>query len=363
MIVGMKRQQQHAIVGLVAAGVLWGLTVPLSKLSLAWLSPGWLTAVRFTIAALVLGWVARRELRAALTPSVLATGAVGFGGVVMLQNAGIQRTSVSAAAVVIGTVPVLVAVMSAATGTTRIGGRRWLGNAVALGGLSMVAGVSGGGSGIGDGLVFASSVLSAVFVTLQPRLLEDRDPAAVTAVQFAAAAAVAIPIALATGAAPAAAPGLPTMIAVLALALAGTVLPFWLFAAGQARVRPEVAGTFLNLEPLVGAAVGWIGFGEHAGFVQLLGMVAVLSGIALGSLSGGNPQGHAMPGRIVAADAESSTATSEPMAACRGRRGGSNARPDPAFHPAVASALPGFVGVRRRRRAARGRSRLRDLCE
>src|SRR5579859_7664000 len=103
----MNCQQRNAIASLSAAGVLWGLTVPLSKLSLAWLSPAWLTAGRFAIAALILGWTARRQLRTAVTPRVITAGAVGFGGVVMLQNAGIDRTSVSAAAVVIGTVPVL----------------------------------------------------------------------------------------------------------------------------------------------------------------------------------------------------------------------------------------------------------------
>src|SRR2546421_316774 len=112
----MNRQQQKTIAALTTAGVLWGLTVPLSKLSLAWLSPAWLAAARFTVAAALLGWIARRELRTALRPAVLATGAVGFGGAVLLQNLGIEQTSVSHAAVVIGAVPVLVAVLSAGRG-------------------------------------------------------------------------------------------------------------------------------------------------------------------------------------------------------------------------------------------------------
>jgi O-acetylserine/cysteine efflux transporter len=36
----------------------------------------------------------------------------------------------------------------------------------------------------------------------------------------------------------------------------GTLLPFTLFAYAQGRVSPEVAGAFLNLEPLVGAVAG-----------------------------------------------------------------------------------------------------------
>ena len=44
---------------LAAAGALWGLTVPLSKLGLEWLGAGWLAVARFAIAAPLLALVAR----------------------------------------------------------------------------------------------------------------------------------------------------------------------------------------------------------------------------------------------------------------------------------------------------------------
>ena len=71
------------------------------------------------------------------------------------------------------------------------------------------------------------------------------------------------------------------VIALAALAIAGTLLPFWLFAFGQAHVPAGIAGAFLNLEPLVGVGVGWVGFGEAVAANQLLGGVAVLAGIGL----------------------------------------------------------------------------------
>src|SRR6185437_2671399 len=51
----------------------------------------------------------------------------------------------------------------------------------------------------------------------------------------------------------------------------------------QGRVSAEVAGAFLNLEPLVGAVAGVAVFGDPAGPVQLAGGVAILAGIALSS--------------------------------------------------------------------------------
>jgi len=274
-----------AILALTAAGLLWGLTVPLTKLSLEWLGPGWLTVARFAAAAPLLAIVGRAGLRAALTPGVAGAGAAGFGAVILLQNVGIERTSVSHAALVVGAVPVLVALIAAAAGHGVARPTAWSGYALALAGVAMVAGAGGSGASLGgDAIVLASVVLSAAFVVGQPRLLAGRDPAAVTAVQFTAAALVAVPFAVAFEGVPDAAGTAAPALGVLALAFAGTLLPFWLFAYGQARVPAQLAGGFLNLEPLVGAAAGWLAFGETVAAAQLAGAVAILGGIALSTL-------------------------------------------------------------------------------
>jgi drug/metabolite transporter (DMT)-like permease len=154
-----------------------------------------------------------------------------------------------------------------------------------------VAGAGGGGATAhGDILVLVSVILSAAFVAIQPRLLEGRDAAAVTAVQFAGGALVALPVSMLTEGVPHA-PGAPTpALALAALALAGTPLPFWLFAFGQARVPAELAGAFLNLEPVVGAAAGWLALGEPAALGQIAGVVAVLAGVAMSTAPAKPPQ-------------------------------------------------------------------------
>jgi drug/metabolite transporter (DMT)-like permease len=289
----MNINRRHAVAALAAAGLLWGTTVPLSKLALAWLPPGWLTVARFGLAAAVLLAVARRRggLRAAFTPAVLAAGALGYGGSVMVQNAGIARTSVTHAALLIGAVPVLVAVIAAVWYRAVAAPVAWFGFAVSLGGVGLVtAGGGGGGATMaGDGLVLASLLLSATVTVAQGRLLTGRDPLAVTAVQFLGATLGALPIAVLTEGTPAL-PGLAgtagvgPVLAVVALALFGTLAPFTLFAFGQSRVSAEVAGAFLNLEPLVGAVAGAVAFGEPVGLVQVVGGLAILGGIGLSSL-------------------------------------------------------------------------------
>jgi O-acetylserine/cysteine efflux transporter len=282
ILIHMKSQHRSALFALAAAGTLWGLNVPLTKLALGWLNPGWLSVARFLVAAPVLALVGRRGLRDALSAQVLASGAIGFGAVIVLQNAGIEHTSVSHAAMIVGAIPVLVALIAAGLGRTTTRALTWAGYAVALIGVACVAGAGGGGaSEHGDLLVLGSAVLSAVFIALQPRLLAERDAAAVTAVQFAGGALVALPVAVVTGGIPHGPNAAVPALALAALALAGTPLPFWLFAFGQARVPAELAGAFLNLEPVVGAAAAWLVLGEPAVFGQLVGVAVVLAGIVM----------------------------------------------------------------------------------
>jgi drug/metabolite transporter (DMT)-like permease len=289
-MVHMHDHDRNALAALAAAGALWGLTVPLSKLSLGWLAPAWLSFARFAAAAPLLALCGRRRLRQALTPGIAASGALGFGAVIVLQNAGIERTSVTHAALLVGAVPVLVAVIAAASGRGTGNLRKWSGYLLTLAGVALIA--RSGGSGarpVGDLLVLGSVVLSATFIVLQPQLLAGRDAAAVTAVQFLAGALVALPLALLTEPAPSGAVHAGPVLALTALSLAGTLLPFWLFAFGQARVPADVAGTFVNLEPVVGAAVGWAGFGDAASLIQFAGALAVLAGIALSTTRARKP--------------------------------------------------------------------------
>jgi O-acetylserine/cysteine efflux transporter len=272
---------RNAYIALTAAGLLWGLTVPLSKAVLDWLDGGWLTVVRFALAAPLLALVARRHLRGACTPAVLLSGAMGYGLVIVLQNAGIERTSVSHAALIVGAVPALVALATAASGRGRADRRAAAGFALALAGVGIVAGGGGGAATpAGDLLVLASAALSATFVVVQADVLKGRDPVAVTAVQMLGGALAAVPNAAFEGLPHAPHSVLP-VLALAALLTAGTLGPYALFAYGQASVAPELAGAFLNLEPLVGAAAGALAFGDPFGGPQLAGAVAILMGIGL----------------------------------------------------------------------------------
>jgi drug/metabolite transporter (DMT)-like permease len=280
----MYTDRRRAIAALTAAGLLWGTTVPLSKVALEWLPPGWLTFARFAVAAVILLIVTRSKVRAVCSPALLASGAIGYGGSVALQNTGITRTSVSQASLLIGAVPVLIAIMAAWRNHAVARPLAWAGFAVSLAGVAMVAGDGGRGATVsGDGLILASLLVSAAFTVAQVSLLRGRDPIAVTAVQFLGAALAVLPVALTSEGMPTA-PSSPGMaLAVLGLAVVGTLAPFALFAYGQSKVAAEVAGAFVNLEPVVGAAAGAVVFGDPASLGLIAGGAAILVGIAMSS--------------------------------------------------------------------------------
>src|SRR5215467_13298296 len=115
---------RRTFAALIGAGLLWGTTVPLSKLALYWLAPGWLTFMRFAVAAAILLPAARRGLRAAFRPAVLASGALGYGGAV----------------------PVMVAVIAAVWQRAVARPVAWAGFALSLAEVGVVAGGGGGGA-------------------------------------------------------------------------------------------------------------------------------------------------------------------------------------------------------------------------
>lgn len=281
----MTSSRRLALVSLAVAGLLWGMTVPLTKVALGAMEPGWLTVARFGVAGVMLAAVLRRRLAAACSAGVLGWGAVGYGGAVLLQNIGMGLTSVSHGALLVGCTPVLVAVISAVWLRSVATPLAWCGLAASMLGVVGVSGAGGGDSSlVGDAIVFAGIAVSAVFAVVQSRLLPGRDVAAVTAVQFLAVAVGCVPLAFVLDGAPVVSGGAGESLAVVALAVAGTLVPFTLFAYGQSIVPPEVAGAFINFEPVVGVALGMAVFGDPAGVVQFVFGSVVVLGIVVSSL-------------------------------------------------------------------------------
>ena len=115
-------------------------------------------------------------------------GAVGYGVVIVLQNAGIERTSVSHAALIVGAVPALVALIAVATGRGEHRPGR-VGRLRARARRRRDRRRRRRGRRDRSAATRSSCCRSrsrATFVVVQPSLLAGRDPIAVTAVQMIA---------------------------------------------------------------------------------------------------------------------------------------------------------------------------------
>ena len=262
----------------------------MTKTALGGFGPGWLTVLRFTVAGLILIAVLRPRLQD-VRPALVLWGALGYGACIAIQNVGLTRTSVTHAALLVGAVPVLVAVMAVIFDRARVRPTAWMGFGLSLAGIAVVAGSGGGDASlIGDALVLVSVVVGSGFTIVQARMLPGQDVIAVSAAQFLASAALIAPIALITEGVPGPGPSgwpMSAVLAAVALATVGTVLPYTLFALGQTGVAPQVAGVFLNLETLVAAVLGATLFGEAMGAGQAVGAVVLLVGIYFSTVNAG----------------------------------------------------------------------------
>ena len=286
-------ERSRALAALTVAGGTWGLTLPLSAIVLRHASPAWLVCTRFGLAALLLGLISRRgDLRAALRPRIVGWGILGYGCVVLLQGAAIERTSVGHVAMIGGVVPVLVVLIAIARGGEYPSRTATLGLLGAVGGVAFITGGGGHASLAGDALVLLASLCSSIYIAAQPPLLLKRNPVAVTAVQMGAASIASVPLVLLGGPTPHVHGS--TLLALLGLVTVGSLLPFTLYAWSQTRVPSEVAGVFLNLEALVGALVGIAAFHDPATARQLSGMALMLSGILLVAAKASRPNGWAI---------------------------------------------------------------------
>jgi drug/metabolite transporter (DMT)-like permease len=195
----------------------------------------------------------------------------------LLQFEGLDRTTASSAALLVGVAPPTMAVAGALFEGERPGRATWA--AVALSAVGVALLVGGPGEGrtlLGDALVFAS-MLAAVAWSLHTRRVARRTGVlAATGLQFLLGLGWLAPLAgLLEGPPPVRLSAL-TWGALAALGVGCTAVTFGLWNWGLQRVEAARAGVFGNLEPVVGAALGVLLLGERLGPLALVGGLLVL---------------------------------------------------------------------------------------
>jgi drug/metabolite transporter (DMT)-like permease len=280
---------------LIVLAVIWGGSIPLTKLGLRDFPPLTLTALRYLVAAPVFLVVL---LRHPLPPArgLAAAGALGVLGIgvgQVSQTLGVLRTTASAATVISATIPILVVAFAAIRLSQPIRIRQACGLAVAFGGIGCVvignpdqhAPAFAAASLVGDALVLLSAVAVALYYVLSTELAGRYSVTAVAALTSLAGAGAVTPIAAWEASRAQVSVTVQGVAVVLYLAILVTAFGIWVWLRALRRLPASTAAALQYLQPLVGVAASAALFGDRLGVWFWAGTALVLAGVALTTAS------------------------------------------------------------------------------
>jgi drug/metabolite transporter (DMT)-like permease len=215
---------------------------------------------------------------------ILIAALVGVPIQFLVQFAGLARTTVSHASLMVGVLPVLLAAGSALFAHEHVTARRWIALVASTIGAGLIAfGASTGEAGtqaslVGDLLVAGSLFAAVAWILITQRLMKSGHYSSVSAsayVMTAGTPMLAIWVFATEGALPIHLSAL-TWMSVAAMGLLATTFTTFLWNWGLAQVPASQAGVFINLEPVVGALLGVLIFHDLLGPYGIIGGLLVI---------------------------------------------------------------------------------------
>ena len=307
----MHRDRHRALgyASLATAGSLWGTGFVFGKWALEELSVGHLVLLRFVFASLALAvplWREHREtpirVRGADLRLILTAGLIGIAVQYLVQFGGLARTTVSHASLMVGMLPVMLAVAAVFFTHERLDGIGWSGLVASTIGAALVA--LGGGAAdtaagatlTGDAMVVVSLIAGVAWILLSQRLMQrNHSPVSATALVIIVGTFFLGVWVIATE-------GIPPVthlsgrawLSVAAMGVLATAIATLLWNWGLARVPASQAGVFVNLEPVVGAALGVLLFGDTFGGWSIVGGLLIVGAAVVVSLRKTSGQGASL---------------------------------------------------------------------
>lgn len=266
------------------AGCCWGTGFFFGKVALEELSVGHMVLYRFVFASLGMLPVVllhRQHFSRSEWFTLLVSALLGVPIQFLIQFEGLAHTTVSHASLMVGTMPVILAVGAAIFAHERLDRIGWaaLGASTLGAGLIALSGKHGahGATLYGDLLVVLSLVVALGWILLNKRLIERHPPLVVTAyVILTGCAMLAVWVVLRDGPPPLHVSAT-TWFALAASGLVATALSTSAWNWGIGRIPASEAGIFLNLEPLIGSVLGITLLGDSLGPAAWVGGAAILS--------------------------------------------------------------------------------------
>jgi drug/metabolite transporter (DMT)-like permease len=255
-----------------AAGSLWGTGFFFGKIALGEMSVGHMVLYRFLFAMPVALPIALRQLTRWTRRDWIVLAVSAFFGIplqFLVQFQGLSLTTVAHASLMVGTMPVVLAAAAAIFLHERLDALGWFALATSTVGACLIALAGDGGGGaslMGDLLVVTSLVIALVWILGNKDLLNRHGALAVTSRSLVLGTVMlAVWVCLRDGLPPARTVSPHAWAALAASGLLCTAATTALWNWGLTQVPASQAGVFLNLEPVIGSALGVWFFHERLG--------------------------------------------------------------------------------------------------
>ena len=278
---------------LLLANVVYGTAYVAQRVALFDVPPALLAFIRLAVASVVLAaYLPRPSGTAAVRGDgrkICWMGILGFGVAYALSHIGLQRSTATNAALLIAVEPVSVMLLAPMTLGERLRPREALGAVLVLLGTTLVVvnGVPGVTTSVlphwrGDLLLVLSGIAFASYSVFGRDVLARWNTGTVTARSIAWGAASMAPLVAlewASGTRPSwTAPGI---TATLYLAVIVTALAYLAWNYGLTHVSAPRAAIFINVQPVVGVALGVLLLGETATVFTAAGAALVILGLVI----------------------------------------------------------------------------------
>ena len=136
------------VAAMLLLALMWGLSIPATKLGLETVPPLMFTALRFLVAVPLLMVMAFGRLAVPwrAVPSIVGLGVMGIGLGNVGQSFGVAGSSASAATIMSATIPIFIVIFAALRLKQSVAPRQWVGLLAAFAGIGLVAIGTGSGA-------------------------------------------------------------------------------------------------------------------------------------------------------------------------------------------------------------------------
>lgn len=280
-----RRMTQRAWILFALISLIWGIPYVFIKVAVdGGVPPAFVAWARVALAAaLLLPLALRRGALRGVRSRVGAIAAYTACEVAVpfvLIAAGEQYISSSLTAILIATMPLMIALLSVRLSPAdRPTGLRLLGLVIGLGGVVALLGVEVAGQPDelrGAALVLLATLGYATAPIIVSRRLADLDPLGPVAASLTLATLALLPAAVASP--PHGVPEPAALMAIVILGIVCTALGLVVFFQLIAEAGPSRASVITYVNPLVAVIVGVLALGEQLGVMSVAGLLLILGG-------------------------------------------------------------------------------------